>query len=215
MFFSGFPFAARRPGAVGGGAPVTVLSVGRAVAKKGYDDLLAALARLPAGLAWRFRHVGAGDQLPGLRARAEALGLADRITWRGALAQADVIAEYQAADLFVLPSKIAADGDRDGLPNVLMEAQALGLACLSTAVSAIPELILDGETGVLVPPGDPDALAGALVALITEPARRARLADAGAARCRSRFAMAPGIRALADRFAPLLGLAPGTTRNGS
>ena len=124
---------------------VTLLSVGRAVEKKGYEDLLQALARLPEDLHWRLVHVGGGELRDALRARAASLGLGARIDWRGALPQDQVLALYRTADLFVLASRIARDGDRDGLPNVLMEAQSQGLACLSTRVSAIPELIEDGS----------------------------------------------------------------------
>jgi glycosyltransferase involved in cell wall biosynthesis len=180
--------------------PVVLLSVGRAVAKKGYDDLLAALALLPAGLAWRLVHIGGGALASALRRRAGALGLADRIEWRGAAPQPEVLAAYRAADLFVLAAKIGPDGDRDGLPNVLMEAQSQRLACLATTVSGIPELIHDGATGVLVPPGDPPALAAALEGLIRDPARRAALAGAGERRVRTTFAMQSGIDALARRF---------------
>ncbi len=91
--------------------------------------------------------------------QAERLGLAPRIEWRGALAAARGARAYREADLFVLAAKVTADGDRDGLPNVLMEAQSQRLACIATRVSGIPELIEDGTTGVLVPPGDPPALA--------------------------------------------------------
>jgi glycosyltransferase involved in cell wall biosynthesis len=134
------------------------------------------------------------------------LGLADRIDWLGARAQDDVFAAYGAADLFVLASRVAEDGDRDGLPNVLMEAQALGLACVSTAVSAIPELIRDGETGLLVPPEDPGALAEALGALAADPARRAAVAAAGRARVLAHFTFAGGVGRLAERFG--IGTAP-------
>lgn len=177
--------------------PVRIASVGRLVAKKGYDDLLDALARLPAGLYWRLDHIGGGPLAGELKARAERLGIAGRIDWRGRRPQADVQALLAEADLFVLASKIAEDGDRDGLPNVLMEAQAMRVACLSTAVSAIPELIEDGRTGMLVPPGDPDALAAALAALIGDPARRADLAGAGLARLHAEFDMSAGIDAIA------------------
>jgi glycosyltransferase involved in cell wall biosynthesis len=137
-----------------GPEPVRLLSVGRAVPKKGYDRLLQALAALPPNLNWRFEHVGGGDGLKALKAQAAALGLAGRITWHGSATQDEVLVRLRAADLFVLASRIADDGDRDGLPNVLMEAQSQGLACVSTAVSAIPELIRDGGTGLLVPPDD-------------------------------------------------------------
>ena len=127
--------------------PVVLLSVGRAVPKKGYDDLLAALALLPVDLAWRFVHIGGGALAAVLRKEAERLGLSERIEWRGPRAQPDVLAAYREADLFVLAAKIAEDGDRDGLPNVLMEAQSQRLACVATDVSGIPELIRDGDNG--------------------------------------------------------------------
>jgi len=188
-----------------GGDParaVTLLSVGRAVEKKGYEDLLQALTRIPGELHWRLVHVGGGELHEGLRAHATRLGLNPRIDWRGALPQEEVLALYRSADLFVLASRIARDGDRDGLPNVLMEAQSQGLACLSTRVSAIPELIEDEVTGVLVPPGDPAALAAALTRLIRDPQARARLGAAGAAHVRAHFTMDAGIDALAARLSP-------------
>jgi glycosyltransferase involved in cell wall biosynthesis len=181
--------------------PVLILSVGRAVAKKGYDDLLAALALLPAALHWRFIHIGGGALLDALRRQAEALGLAGRIEWRGAKPQETVLQAYREADLFVLASRIAADGDRDGLPNVLMEAQSQGIACLATTASGIRELIEDGVTGWLVPPQAPAELAAALAALIAAPPRRAALGAAGEQRVRRDFAMQPGIALLAAKFA--------------
>ncbi|HZK90810.1 MAG TPA: glycosyltransferase [Stellaceae bacterium] len=184
--------------------PVTLLSVGRAVAKKGYDDLLAALALLPKDLAWRFVHIGGGALAGRLQQEAARLGLAERIEWRGARPQPEVLAAYRAADLFVLAAKIAPDGDRDGLPNVLVEAQSQRLACVSTRLSGIPELIEDGETGILVPSGDRAALAAALARLIGDPHLRARLAAAGEARVRALFDADTAIDALARRF----GLAP-------
>ncbi len=180
--------------------PVILLSVGRAVEKKGYDDLLAALARLPAGLHWRLVHIGGGDKTRSLAARAGVLGLAPRVTWLGAQPQERVLAEYRRADLFVLASRVAGDGDRDGLPNVLMEAQSQGLPCVSTTVSAIPELIDHEVTGLLVPPGNPMALAAALARLIRDPQARARLGDAGCRRVRADFSLDAGIDTVAARF---------------
>ena len=104
------------------------------------------------------------------------------------------------ADLFVLASKIAADGDRDGLPNVLMEAQSQRLAVLSTSVSAVPELIEDGGTGVLVPPGDVPALTGALKRMIADPAIRTRMGDTGEQRVRGTFDAEACVSGLAARF---------------
>ena len=180
--------------------PVRLLSVGRAVAKKGFDDLVAALALLPNDVHWRWTHIGGGALLDQLKADVVARGLADRVTWSGALNQRAVICAYRDADIFVLPSKIAADGDRDGLPNVLMEAQSQGLVCLATAVSAIPELITDGATGLLVAPGDPVALSAALADLIGDPSLRGRLGAAGEAHVRARFDHAAGLDWLAGRL---------------
>jgi glycosyltransferase involved in cell wall biosynthesis len=123
------------------GNEVRLISVGRTVDKKGYEFLLAALAMLPATLYWRFVHIGGGELLEQLQQQAHELGIDERIEWMGALPQTEVLAQYRAADLFVLPSKISEDGDRDGLPNVLMEAQSQNLACLSTNISGIPELV--------------------------------------------------------------------------
>ncbi len=201
--FSRFPNPPdARPARDGGdpAEPVRLLSVGRAVEKKGFDLLLDALARLPAGLHWRWTHVGGGDRLAALKAQAAALGLDGRIDWLGAKAQDAVIAQYRRADLFVLPCRTARDGDRDGLPNVLMEAQSQGLACLSTRAAAVAELIEDGVTGALVEPEDPSALAAALASLIGDPARRAALAAAGAARVRRDFVSDSGIDRLHGRF---------------
>jgi glycosyltransferase involved in cell wall biosynthesis len=172
---------------------VRLISVGRAVDKKGYDVLLAALAELPPTLYWRFVHIGGGELHEALQRQARDLGLDDRIDWLGALPQTEVLARYRSADLFVLPSKISADGDRDGLPNVLMEAQSQGLACLSTNISGIPELIVHADSGWLVEQKDSRELAGALERLISDPELRARLGQAGYARVKQEFSMERGI----------------------
>ncbi|HTT80630.1 MAG TPA: glycosyltransferase family 4 protein [Stellaceae bacterium] len=180
--------------------PVVLLSVGRAVPKKGFDDLLAALALLPPGLAWRFVHIGGGALARRLQRQARRLGIDARIEWRGARPQPDVLAACRAADLFVLAAKIGRDGDRDGLPNVLLEAQSQGLACVATRLPGIAELILDGKSGLLVPPGEPPVLAAALAALIADPARRRRLGAAGMARVAHEFDTRRGIVRLAAMF---------------
>ena len=185
--------------------PVQVLTVGRAVEKKGLGDVLAALALLPPATHWRWTHIGGGELLPALKAQAEALGLAGRVEWLGAQDQERVLAAYRQSDIFALPCRIAGNGDRDGLPNVLVEAQSQGLACLSTAISAIPELILDGETGVMVPAQAESvafqaAFAAALQKLIADPALRTRLGAAGARRVRAHFSHLGGIAQLKAMF---------------
>jgi glycosyltransferase involved in cell wall biosynthesis len=194
-----FPAPARGLGPVGG-APVQLLGVARLMPKKGVEVLLDALAGLPQDLDWRYEHVGGGPLRAALAARAAALGIADRVTWRGALAHDEVLDAYRRADLFVLASRIAADGDRDGLPNVLLEAGAMALAAVATRVAAIPELIEDGVNGRLVPPDDPSALAAAVAQLIADPAARLRLGRAARARVLERFALAGGADRLAARL---------------
>ncbi len=180
--------------------PVILLTVARAVEKKGLDVLIEALAALPTSLNWRLVHIGGGKLAGKLRALARDRGLADRIEWRGALPQDAVRRAYREADLFVLPSRIAGDGDRDGLPNVLLEAASQSLACIASRVSGVPELIEDGTSGVLVPADDTGALAAALARLIGEPLLRLRLGRTGANRVRTAFSFDHGIDLLARRF---------------
>ncbi len=182
------------------GEPVIVLSVGRAVAKKGYDTLLQALARLPGDLAWRFEHIGGGEELERLKALAKKLGLDGRVSWKGALAQKEVLEHYRSADIFALACRITADGDRDGLPNVLVEAASQRLACVSTNISGVPELLSPDETGLLVPMDNPIALALALERLIRDPALRVRLGEAAERRVREHFDHTASIGQLKQLF---------------
>ncbi|MBI1244669.1 MAG: glycosyltransferase [Alphaproteobacteria bacterium] len=200
--FARWPAAPARPARDGSDRenPVVIVSVGRLVAKKGYDDLIAALARMGTARAWRFIHVGGGPLKAKLQAQADAAGISARIEWRGARDQADVLATLQAADIFVLASRIAADGDRDGLPNVLMEAASQGLPLVATDTAAIPELV-GPESGILVAPGDAAALAEAIDSLVADPGRRARLGAAADARVRSEFPFARGLESLYDMLA--------------
>ncbi len=193
-----FPSA---PGRVRQDGPVTILSVGRLVEKKGYDDLLPALAALSPDLDWRFEHIGGGPLRPVLQAQAAALGVEQRVVWHGARPQEEVLAAMRRADLFVLFNRIAEDGDRDGLPNVLMEAQSQGLPVLASRVAAAEELIEDGVTGLLLPPRDIPALTAALERMLREPAERLALGQAGEARLRERFGAEGLLDALAREFA--------------
>jgi colanic acid/amylovoran biosynthesis glycosyltransferase len=184
--------------------PLRLLSVGRLVEKKGFDRLIAALAQLPATLDWHWVHIGGGSLSVALAEQARAAGIADRITWSGPCDQPQVIAAMRTADLFVLPSRIASDGDRDGLPNVLMEAASQRLPILTTAVSAIPEFIENDVHGTLSE-DHPEALAAAISALAAAPDRAQAMADAALARLHSDFAMEPGIARLSRRLHHLVG----------
>lgn len=184
--------------------PLRVLSVGRLVEKKGFDRLITALARLPGDLDWRWIHIGGGDLRGVLQAQAEAAGIADRIDWRGPCDQPEVIAAMREADLFVLPSRIAADGDRDGLPNVLMEAASQLLPIISTAVAAIPEFIDSGAHGLLAG-DDPEELSAAIETLARDPVKAQAMAAAARKRLIDEFTMQPGINRLAERLRAMLG----------
>jgi len=173
--------------------PVVILSIGRKVEKKGYVDLLDALARLPAGLHWRFEHIGGGELGGALKQQAASLGIADRCTWLGAQPQKAVFAALARADFFVLAAKKAADGDQDGLPNVLMEAAHQGLPIVSTRAAAIGEFIEDGINGLLVSPAAPDELAVAMARLASDPELRLQLARHAAETVRSRFSYEAGV----------------------
>jgi glycosyltransferase involved in cell wall biosynthesis len=185
--------------------PVRIVSVGRAVAKKGYGDLIQALAALPGDLHWRFAHIGGGELLSSLKKQAQEAGIADKVAFLGAKAQPDIIALLREADLFVLPSKKAASGDRDGLPNVILEAASQGLAIVATDFAGIPEFIRDGVEGQLVPPGDWEALSNALNLLAREPERRKTLGDTAYGRLRHEFSTEGGIDVLEKRLRALVG----------
>ncbi len=202
-----FPAAHRDAGGDGSDPerPVGIVCVARAVEKKGLDVLLDALARLPADLHWRFEHVGGGPLGAALKARAARLGLADRCLWHGAREQAFVFDAYARADIFVLASKIADDGDRDGLPNAIMEAMSQELPVVASDVGAISEIVVPEVTGRLVAPGNPAALAREIESLIGDPALRRAMGQEGRRRILQHFAFDAGIARIAARF----GLATG------
>lgn len=178
--------------------PVIILSVGRAVEKKGYDVLLPALAGIDPALHWRFVHIGGGPLLPALQKEGAALGLEGRIDWCGAQSEDQVHEAMAGADLFALTPRIDAEGDRDGLPNALVEAQSQGLAVVATRIGGVGDLIEDGENGLLCASGEAPAIAAALSRLIADPAARAAMGATGYERVRTAFSAAPGADAIAD-----------------
>ena len=194
--------------------PVKLLSVGRLVEKKGFDDLLCALATLPPAHSWTLDVVGGGALEKRLRGQAAALGIGERVRWHGSLPHDRVVGYFAGADVFVLASRICPDGDRDGLPNVLMEAQLLGAACVATRVSGTPELIEHEVNGLLVAPRDPGAMASALERAIVDPALRVRLAAAGRRVMATGFSFEDGVARIAARLtAPSVAAArPGPAR---
>lgn len=191
--------------------PTIILSVGRAVPKKGFEDLLAALARLPRERHWRFVHIGGGPLLAELKQQAERLGIDARVEWRGSRDEDDVHAAYGEADIFALCSRVTADGDRDGIPNVIVEAMARGLPIVATTAGAIPEIV-SSDSGTLVPSGDAEGFAAALTRLIEDPELRAARGRAGAARVRHEFPAERGIERIARLLLQSACASPSTRR---
>ncbi len=184
------------------GAAPLILSVGRLVEKKGFDQLIAACALLKQqGLRFDCHIVGErGSAFDGLGAQIQALGLQDQVQLRSAVTQDQLREIYRGAHVFALPCQIMDDGDRDGFPNVVAEAMAMGVPVISTAISGIPEMIDDGVHGLLVRPRDAQALAHALRRVLTEPALHADLARAGRERICERFDSRLTTLALRDLF---------------
>ncbi len=178
--------------------PIQIVTVGRAVEKKGLDTLLDALALLPGDIFWRWTHIGGGPLLNKLKQQGKRLGLSENLDFRGSQSQQTVLDTYRASDLFVLPCRIAADGDRDGLPNVIVEAQSQKLVCISTPISGIPELIEDGANGLLVEPDNPALLADAIGKLACDPELRARFGEDGRKRVEKGFNAANEISLLVE-----------------
>ena len=172
--------------------------MGRAVEKKGLDTLLDALALLPETFHWRWTHIAGGPLLSALKQQGDQLGLTDNLEFLGSQSQARVLQAYRDADIFVLPCRIAADGDRDGLPNVIVEAQSQRLAVISTPISGIPELIESGANGLLVAPEDSQQLAVALEQLAIAPQQRIAMGKLGVEKVRSNFDAASEIDLLLE-----------------
>ncbi len=176
-----------------------ILSVGRLVPKKGHDDLVAACVRLrAANEPFHCMIVGAGPEHAALEAEIAKAHLGEHVTLCGSMTHRELIELYRRADLFVLAPRIAEDGDRDGIPNVIAEAMAMCVPVVSTAVSGIPELVRHRETGELVAPHAPDELARAMLALLRDRPYAARLARAARERMHAEFDLWNTTRRLHD-----------------
>jgi colanic acid/amylovoran biosynthesis glycosyltransferase len=156
-----------------------IVAVGRLVEKKGFNDLVEACALLAARHRdFTCRIIGNGKLKGALEKQILRSGLEQCVELVGPLPQADVITEMQRAAVLAVPCIVGEDGDRDGLPNVIQEALALGTPVVSTDVTGIPEVVRDGETGLQVPQRDPAALAAALERLLVDGQLRVKLATA-------------------------------------
>jgi colanic acid/amylovoran biosynthesis glycosyltransferase len=183
----GVDLDAFRPSPPPGGTPVRLLAVGRLVPKKGFDVLLAALSRVDAPV--RLELVGVGPLWSSLAEAAAAL--VDQVTMTGRATHATLPGRYASADVVLVPSIVDATGDRDGLPNVVLEAMASQRPVIASDVAAISTAVRDGVTGTLVPPGDPDALAAAITGLAASARRREAYGAAGRAVVAAEFGLRP------------------------
>jgi glycosyltransferase involved in cell wall biosynthesis len=182
------------------GHALRLLSVGRLVPKKGVGDILEALRLLPSSLAWHFTHLGGGALQQSLKQQAYTLGIQDKVSFLGAVPHEMVMHQMRTADIFIMNSQIDTDGDRDGLPNVLMEALMHGLLCIATNVSAIPELIIHEQTGILVPPNNPKALAKAIIDIAPQEHFRRTLAHQGRTKVSQEFQFSHHLERLLTLF---------------
>jgi glycosyltransferase involved in cell wall biosynthesis len=163
--------------------PYRILTIARLTAKKGLPTIYRALEHLrDQGVTLSHTLIGDGEDRDKILALIDDLGLAGMTQWLGTQPHDVVLAHFRKADLFVLGCEIASNGDRDGIPNVLLESMAMGIPVVATEVSGIPELVESGKTGLLVPPGQPHKLAEAMLRMLTDAELRARVIPAAAER---------------------------------
>lgn len=188
--------------------PARILSVGRLVAKKGFPVLIEACALLARrGVTFHLDIVGDGPQAGELAELVKRRDLAGKVTFQAGRPQPELVELYQRAAVFALTPAVQADGDRDGIPNVILEAMASGVPVVASAISGIPEVIEHGRTGLLVAPDDPAALADALVRLLRDPAAAEALGRTGEAFVRESFDPAQCVAPVADLLRESLDLA--------
>jgi glycosyltransferase involved in cell wall biosynthesis len=181
--------------------PYRILTVSRMIAKKGLPTVFKALGILrDRGIRFQYTLIGDGDERDSLQKLVRDLRLESMIGWLGTLPHNEVIRQYRQADLFVLGCEIAANGDRDGIPNVCVESMAMGVPVVATRVSAIPELIENGKTGLLVEPANSEALADAMIRALTDADLRQEMIAAARDRVGRDFNNRSLINDLADLY---------------
>jgi len=181
--------------------PVRLLSVGRLVPKKGFDVLLRACHLLALrGRDFSLTIIGDGPLRTDLEGLSRRLGLAERATFAGTRQFDEMPAAYLAADVLATPSVVMPDGDRDGLPNVILEAMACGLPVVSCDVGGIPEAVVHDETGLTAATGKPDDFAAKLDALISDAGLRRRLGESARELVARKFDAEDGLGKLAALF---------------
>jgi glycosyltransferase involved in cell wall biosynthesis len=176
-----------------------ILSVGRLVEKKGHATLVAAAGLLHRqGVDFQLRIGGEGPEWAALQRLVHQLGIGDKVVFLGPLAESEVWTEHLGADVFALACRQLDNGDRDGIPNVILEAMAQGIPVVSTSVDGVAEAIVDGRSGLLVVPGDAEALAAKLALVLRDQALRAQLGHAGRARVAEQFDRTTSLSAVVE-----------------
>lgn len=181
-----------------------ILSIGRFRPKKGFPILIQACASLKkAGHHFQCVLVGYGPLEQDLKQMIHQFGVSDCVRLTGKVPQDGILNWLRQASIFVLPCQIAEDGDRDGIPNVLVEAMSMGLPVVSTAIASIPELIHGGHNGILVPPHHPESLTEALSLLLQNHARRRSLGIEARKTVEEDFCVSKNIRVIYDLLKPV------------
>jgi len=169
-------------------APYRILTVARLTAKKGLPTVYRALSLLrQKGLSFTHTLVGDGDDRDEIITLINDLHLQDCCQWLGTRTHAEVLTQFSASDIFALGCEISETGDRDGIPNVLVESLAMGVPAVATSISAIPEVLIDGETGLTVPPSDPEKLADAIEKLLADQHLRRKVIENGRKLVKEKF----------------------------
>ena len=186
-------------------APYKLLTVARMTEKKGLPTLYNALHMLREQ-NFQFTHtlIGDGDDREKILQLIEDLELTDCCHWLGTRTHTEVLKQFEQSDLFVLACEIAANGDRDGIPNVLVEALAMGVPALSTTVSAVPEILLHNTSGITVAPGDAGIMAKAIENILTDRKLRETIIQGGRKHTSNNFDNRTLVAQLGDIFAPHL-----------
>src|SRR5437868_3300470 len=190
-----------------------IISIGRLVAFKGFEYLIDACADLVRrGLEFTCEIIGDGPLRGDLEARIRKLNLSDRVHLLGSLSQGAVLEKLRSADIFALASVTDAQGASDVFPTVIIEAMATARPVVSTQLAGIPESVVDGETGLLVPPEDTMALAEALGRLIEEPKLRLHYGRAGRVRIEQHFRIERTVAPLIELLQKTPGATPESTQ---
>ncbi|MBT8369365.1 MAG: glycosyltransferase family 4 protein, partial [Deltaproteobacteria bacterium] len=194
-------FSDHNPKTVKCAPPFQILTIARLTAKKGLPTIYRALRLLrDQGIILKHTHIGGGEDREKILALIKNLGLTSETQLLGTQPHEVVLEHYKKADIFVLGCEVAPNGDRDGIPNVLLESMAVGVPVVVTNISGIPELVQDGKTGLMVLPGNPDKLAGSMLRMLTDVELRSRVIKAAKKRVVQDFDNRKLIKDLAEVY---------------